>query len=269
MSARLLTVAPVARDHTIHHAEHVMGTVVSFDIRPQGLDDGSARRALRRACATLHRADAVFSTWRPDSPMSQFRRGDITEDEAPLEVLEVLDLCAHARRLSGGWFDPWALAGGVDPTGLVKGWAATRALADLRTAGVGAAMVNAGGDIAVCGRPEPTRPWRVGIRHPDDATRCLCVVTAATESGTAAVATSGTYERGAHIVDPHSGRPATGAVAASVVGPDLALADALATALVAAGPEGLGTVANLPGYSALMVGTDGTPLVTDDFPWTV
>jgi thiamine biosynthesis lipoprotein len=151
----------------------------------------------------------------------------------------------------------------------VKGWAATRALADLRTAGVGAAMVNAGGDIAVCGRPEPTRPWRVGIRHPDDALRCLCVVTAATESGTAAVATSGTYERGDHVIDPHRGRPATGTVSASVVGPDLALADALATALVAAGPEGLAMVAALPGYTALIVGSDGTPVVTDGFPWIV
>ena len=30
---------------------------------------------------------------------------------------------AQARDASGGWFDPWAMPGGYDPTGLVKGWA--------------------------------------------------------------------------------------------------------------------------------------------------
>ena len=33
---------------------------------------------------------------------------------------------AVSRELTGGAFDPWALPGGVDPAGLVKGWAADR-----------------------------------------------------------------------------------------------------------------------------------------------
>jgi len=243
------------------HTEHVMGTVVSFDVRAGASGDVAARQGLRRACATLHRADAVFSTWKTHSPLSRLRRREITVDEAPAEVAEVLERCASARRASGGWFDPWALSGGVDPTGLVKGWAAQRALADLRQAGVESAMVNAGGDIIVCGRPDPGRPWRVGIRHPDDAGQCLSVITV-----TAAVATSGTYERGAHVLDPRTRRPATGTVSATVVGPDLALADALATGLVAAGADGLENVAGLSGYSAMIVASDGASLATDGFP---
>ena len=39
----------------IRHAEHVMGTVVSFDLRPGDLDEGTARAALTTACATLRR----------------------------------------------------------------------------------------------------------------------------------------------------------------------------------------------------------------------
>lgn len=66
---------------------------------------------------------------------------------------EVLDLCENARRASGGWFDPWAMPAGVDPTGLVKGWAVEQALAVLHEAGMEAAMVNGGGDIAVFGAP--------------------------------------------------------------------------------------------------------------------
>jgi thiamine biosynthesis lipoprotein len=193
--------------------------------------------------------------------MSRLRRGELALHDAPPEMAEVLERCAYARRATGGWFDPWAMPGGVDPTGLVKGWAAQRALADLEEAGVAAAMVNAGGDVVVCGQPEPGRPWRVGIRDPDDSSRCLCVV-----STSAAVATSGTYERGAHVLDPHTGRPARGAVAATVAGPDLALADALATGLLAAGATGMTEVVRLPGYSALIIGTDGSPVSSEDFP---
>jgi thiamine biosynthesis lipoprotein len=248
----------------VRHAEAVMGTVVSFDIRSVGLDDPSIRRALRRAVATLHHADAVFSTWKLQSPLSRLRRGEITAAEAPPEVSDVLDRCADARLASGGWFDPWSLPGGVDPTGLVKGWAAQRALATLVEDGVEAAMVNAGGDIAVWGQPEPGRSWRVGVRHPDDRSRCLCVVSPASS-----VATSGTYERGAHVRDPFTARAATGTVSATVVGPDLALADALATGLVAAGEKAMAQVARLPHYSALIVGADGELIGTDDFPFAM
>jgi len=248
----------------LRHTEEVMGTVVSFAVHPGTLDELAARRAIRRACATLHRADTVFSTWKHESPLSRLRRGEITVGDAPAEVGEVLQSCSYAREVSGGWFDPWAMPGGVDPTGLVKGWAAQRALADLESAGVEAAMVNAGGDVIVSGEPEPGRPWRVGIRHPFDGSRCICVITA-----TGAVATSGTYERGPHVLDPHTGRPTGAAVSATVVGPDLALADALATGLLAAGEAGLANVARLPGYSAMVVGGDGNPITTDDFPLDV
>jgi thiamine biosynthesis lipoprotein len=244
----------------VRHAEHVMGTVVSFDVRRGALDDIAARRALRRACASLRRADALFSTWKPESPLSRLRRGDITVADAPPEVEEVLGRCAYARQASGGWFDPWAMPGGVDPTGLVKGWAAQRALEELVAAGVEAAMINAGGDVVVTGEPEPGRPWRLGIRHPFDATRCLCVLTT-----TEAVATSGLYERGAHVLNPYTGRPALSTASATVTGPDLALADALATGLLAAGEAGLAEVTRLPGYSAMIVGADGTQRSTDDF----
>src|SRR5580658_1854906 len=206
-----------------------MGTVVTIDLYTTDGEAGDRIAGqLTTARELLHQADAIFSTWHHDSPVSRLRRGEITAAQAPAEVSEVLAECAVARETSGGWFDPWALPGGVDPTGLVKGWAAERALGDLRRAGVAAAMVNAGGDVVVWGQPEPGRPWRVGIRHPDDGSRCLCVVPTA-----AAVATSGTYERGAHVFDPHTGRPSAAVVSATVVGSDLALADALATGLVA------------------------------------
>ena len=110
-----------------------MGTVVTIDVYTT---DGTAGAALSRQLATaraiLQRADAVFSTWQPHSPVSRLRRGEITSAQAPAEVCEVLGQCAIARELSGGWFDPWAMPGGLDPTGYVKGWAAQKALGAFR-----------------------------------------------------------------------------------------------------------------------------------------
>jgi thiamine biosynthesis lipoprotein len=68
------------------------------------------------------------------------------------------------------------------------------------------------------------------------------------------------------VLDPHTGRPALAVVSATVVGADLALADALATGLVAAGAKGLGPLERRPGYSAMVVAGDGAVLTTADFP---
>jgi len=250
--------AGVSPSRTLGHVETVMGTAVSFVLYPGALSDTAVHSALARACRTLHEADQTFSTWKPQSPVSRLRRGEATIEELPTEVATVLGLCEHVKSASGGWFDPWAMPGGVDPTGLVKGWAAERALAELAQAGVRAAMVNAAGDLGVHGRPAPEEPWRVGIRHPWRVDALACVIEA-----DAAVATSGAYERGEHLIDPNSGRPLTRAASATVTGPSLAIADALATALVVAGADEIGFVTALAGYDAYVISPDGSELASN------
>lgn len=242
------------------HAEPVMGTVVSIDARPQGLPMARTKAAVSQACAVLHRADDVFSLYRPDTPLARLRRGEIVLEQCPPEVSEVVSLCEQAKLASDGWFDPWVLPGGFDPTGLVKGWAAREAARVLQQAGVGAGMVNAAGDIATFGTP-PQRDWRVGIRTPESPELLSCVIELR-----GSVATSGNYERGDHLWDAPAGRPAASGIAsATVCGPDLALADALATGLVAAGGAGLEAVIDA-GYQALLLLEDGESISTAGFP---
>jgi hypothetical protein len=83
---------------------------------------------------------------------------------------------------------------------------------------------------------------------------------------TGSIATSGTYERGEHLIDPRSGRPAARAASASVTGPDLGLANALATALAVAGEPGLALFDGLDGYEALVINPDGSKRRTKRFP---
>ncbi len=250
-------------ERPVVHVEPVMGTMVSFTVHRGSLPEAIVEAALQEACLLLHHHDETFSTWKPHSPVSRLRRGEISLDEAPAEVRRVLELCAQAREMSGGWFDPWAMPGGVDPTGLVKGWALEEALGVLGAAGIDAALVNGGGDLASLGRPRPEEPWRVGIRHPWNPDALACIVELE-----GAVATSGTYERGPHLIDPHTGRPAPAAASATVSGPSLAMADALATALAVGRDEVLARIEGLDGYDGYLIGADASEAATATMAFT-
>ena len=249
----------------VQHHETVMGTVVTIDVYAK---PGTAhaqrtevREQLAAAVAILHRADEVFSTWRADSPVSRMRRAELAASEAPADVAEVMAACAAAREASGGWFDPWAMPGGFDPTGYVKGWAAQRAVEVFAADWIAGAIVNAAGDIASRGRQPTGQPFRIGIADPA-APRQLAEIVELT----GAIATSGSYERGGHLLDSRSGRPAARAASATVTGPDLGLADALATALAVAGEAGLAFIEPLSDYEALVIGFDGSKHRTRCFP---
>jgi thiamine biosynthesis lipoprotein len=228
-----------------------MGTVFSFDVR--GGDPGAIRTALREAVAELHRVNEVFSTYRDDSEVSRLARGDLTLEDCDPMVVEVLELGAEAERSSDGWFS-MRYEGRLDPTGIVKGWSAERAARRMAAAGATGVSVNGGGDVQLLGVPGPERPWRVGVSDPLRPGGLAAVVSAA---GTAelAVATSGTAERGAHIVDPRTGRSAvTDLVAVTVVAPSLTWADCWATAAFAMGSrEALGWLESLPDVEALLI----------------
>jgi thiamine biosynthesis lipoprotein len=242
---------PTGAPPALRHVEEVMGTVVSFDVR--GGAPGAVRTALEQATAGLHRVDEVFSTYREDSQVSRLARGELTVEECDPEVAEVLALGAEAERLSDGWFST-RFQGEVDPTGIVKGWAVERAARQLAASGADGVSVNGGGDVQMYGVPAPHRPWRVGIADPLRPGGLAAVVSAAVDRELA-VATSGTAERGAHIVDPRTGRSAvTDLVAVTVVGPRLTWADCWATAAFAMGSrQALDWLESLPDVEALLI----------------
>jgi thiamine biosynthesis lipoprotein len=226
---------------------------IGIDVRDAGVD-------VEPAFAWLREVDATFSTYREDSEISRLDRGELTVADCRPEVDEVLRRCVALERATGGYFSVRP-AGRLDPSGLVKGWAVAGAARRLEAAGAQRFCINAGGDVVARGRPEPDRPWRVGIRHPEAHERLAAVV--AVEN--LAVATSATYERGAHILDPHTGRPPTGLLSVTVVGPDLTTADAYATAAFAMGAGGPAWTATLAGYDTLCITDDHRVLSTPGF----
>lgn len=247
--------------HLLHREVEVMGTVITIDLYGDAhVDSHVLAKGVDATASVLREADEVFSTWKLHSPLSRLRRGELTIDEVPPEVLDVFEKCREARRLSHGWFDPWSLPGGVDPTGLVKGWATRRSLDPLRGYGLSGALVNAAGDVASFGGTGNGEPFRIGVVRPSNQRQLACIV-----ESPGAVATSGTYERGNHLFNPFTGNsPVT--ASATVTGPDLALADALATALAVAGPSGLAFINEIMGYEGLVVETSEAFYVSDGFP---
>ena len=89
-----------------------------------------------------------------------------------------------------------------DPSGYVKGWTVKRAGQKLKKLGHRTFCVSAGGDILAASSGKKT--WKIGIQNPIDSQKILNVLSISN----GAVATSGTYERGAHIINPKTGNPA-------------------------------------------------------------
>jgi thiamine biosynthesis lipoprotein len=236
-----------------------MGTVVSFDVPAW-----TAEHALQQAIQWLHWVDATFSPYREDSDVSRFGRGSLPLAQAAPELAEVLAACAAVSELSGGYFSTTP-DGRFDPSGYVKGWAIERAAAVLTAAGSAEHSVNGGGDVQCVGERASGQPWRIGIAHPLRP-GTLALVVAGRDF---AVATSGVAERGPHIINPHTGQPATGPqylASITVIGPGLALTDAYATAAFAMGLTARDWIETLPGFEALAITPQGAAWQTTGFP---
>ncbi len=144
----------------------------------------------------------------------------------------------------------------IDLGGFAKGYAVDLAVERLRELGIRNAIVNAGGDLRAIGR-HGERAWRIGIRDP----RGPGIIAALETHGDESVFTSGNYERffdyrGVryhHIIDPRNGHPARGTLSVTVIHDDAGTADAAATALFVAGPQGWRATARQMGIDQVML----------------
>jgi thiamine biosynthesis lipoprotein len=245
----------MARD--IRRVEQVMGLPVTLALR----ESPNAGELAEEVFGWLRWVDAVFSPFRRDSQISRIARGELAPADAHPLVAEVIEQAMALRDCTMGYFDPYA-GGRLDPCGYVKGWAVQLASDLLLARGAYDHCVNAGGDIRACGVTASGRPWRIGIQDPWQAGGIRWVV----EGDDLAVATSGTYARGGHVIDPFTGRAAAALASVTVIGPDLALADAYATAALAMGERARDWLSGLPGHSAAVIDARGATWRSADWP---
>jgi thiamine biosynthesis lipoprotein len=231
----------------------VWGTIVDVDISSSLVSEDGLNQGMQQVIDFCEQVDADFSTYIDTSWVTRLRTNQIEITSCPPSVQEVWQLCLQAKYLTDGAFDPWAVEGGFDPSGLVKGWAADKCADLLVSLGIEHVQVNAAGDLSLRGGfyDGSVKPWRIGVVNPQNREE----VVETFEISDGAIATSGTYERGAHIYDPLNGLIAIGAKSATVTGPLGWLCDALATALMVAGEDGDKYFAQpeLEGYEVFVV----------------
>ncbi len=154
--------------------------------------------------------------------------------------------------------------------GIAKGYAVDCAVAVLQEQGITNAIVNAGGDLRVLGRPSTDRTWRIGIQDPRNRGEIIRAV-AITQG---ALATSGDYEnyflyqnrRYHHILDPRTGFPARGCRSVTVIAPTTMMADAMATAVFLMGPEkGMALIQELPDIEGMIIDETGKIITSAGF----
>jgi thiamine biosynthesis lipoprotein len=209
------------------HTEDVWNTIVTLECELGSI-------SYQPAIEFLHLVDQMFSTYLANSQVSKLRNNEIALGDTHPYLQKVWHNCLEIKELTDGAFDPWAVAGGFDPSGYVKGWAADQIADQLMKLGAKHIQVNAGGDISVRGGKDANTAWKLGVAHPNQSDQISKIY----EIKNGAIATSGTAERGDHIIDPQSKTIAVGARSATVTGPDAGIADALATALIISGRDG-------------------------------
>ncbi|MBT8072015.1 MAG: FAD:protein FMN transferase [Gammaproteobacteria bacterium] len=183
------------------------------------------------------------------------------------QISEILALnpTSHDIRIDGLEMSSGNPAVQLDFGGIAKGYAVDLTIARLRELGIDNAIVNAGGDLRAIGT-HGDRPWRVAVRQPGGGNIGSIQV-----RGDESIFTSGNYERFRqdqlerypHILDPVTGWPAKDIASVTIIAADGITADAAATAMVVAGPDGWPEVARaLKLEQVAVVDESGTVFLT-------
>lgn len=220
------------------------------------------REVLRISSVLSDDSDGVFRRQRPES---------LALDVAGLVKGWAIDRAGETLRRHG--MNQWCLTVGGDvlvsgKPGDVSGTVESGSRGgepgpDGVSVGPGLGSGSSGHDSVRSGpRPsavEEDGPWRVAVRDPFDSRNVRLVLPVVNR----AVATSGSYERGAHVWDGRSGQRIVTAGSFTVIGPFMTYADAYATIGYIMGSNGLSWVARHPGYEALRVAPDGSLSATE------
>ena len=241
--------------NTFEHHEECMGTVFVFRGRST-LSKFELDVALNEACSKLHEADRIFSLYKPESPLSKLARGETSVAMCPPQVSDVWDLCEAWEKTTGGYFKSFTPENTFDPSGLVKTWAAQKAIDVLLVSGIEDFTLNAGGDIWLSDELTSEIDWKVGISKPVSIASQEAGVLAVLNlknTNYRAVCTSGTAERGNHIWQETE----HDLVQVTVIANDLVTADVWATAAFAEGPRCIERIEKIEGVDVLVIYSDG------------
>lgn len=226
------------------------------------VDDFAKQEHIDKAFAYFQYVDDVFSPFKDSSEISKINRGEIFEKDYSLDMQEIFQKSEDTKEKSNGYFDIRNFDGGINPSGLVKGWAIHNVARMFDNIGLKNFYVEVAGDIEVRGHNKDNDLWKVGIRNPFNKNEIIKVV----QLKDCGIATSGNYMQGQHIYNPITKqKEINDIVSLTVIGKDAYEADRFATPAFAMGREGANFISSLPGFEAYMVDKGGEAIMTEGF----
>ena len=208
----------------------------------------------------LHHIDNKFSTYKKNSEISQINRNELNKSQYSQEMQKIFKLSEDTKKETNGYFDI-NIDGRIDPSGIVKGYAIWQASQKLKNKGFKNFYLEIAGDIQVFGKNEKKENWKIGIQNPFNLKEIIKVLSLKNKG----VATSGTYIRGNHIINPKEKRGANEIVSITVIGPNVYEADRFATAAFAMGKKGIRFIESLKGFEGYLIQNDKKAVYTSGF----
>ncbi len=243
---------------TTDESRDMMGMTITIEIA----DSNFNPEIFKKAFEYFEYVDEKFSVFKETSEISLINKKQILPNDYSGDMKEVFELSEKTKKETDGFFDIQT-PNGLNPTGIVKGWAIKKVADILRKEGIKNFYVNAGGDVETSGKNMDGKPWSVGIRNPFNYEKEVVKVVYITDMG---IATSGTYIKGQHIYNPHNKDDLLDKVLSmTVIGPDVYEADRFATATFAMGEGGIKFIENLDGFEGYMIDSKGIATMTSGF----
>ena len=225
-----------------------MGMPISIDIPTCNSD--KIFKALFDICANT---DERFSPYKKTSEICKLWNGSVKQQYISQDMKHIMAECAKYEKLTNGYFSAHFSGKQFNPTGYVKAWCLQRMDDYLASQNIGTYLLNAGGDIVA--RSSGGHTWDIAIANPFNTAKPIANMNV----DNLCIATSGSYEKGTHIIDPHTGKPASDLASVTVFGPSIETADVFATAVYAMGEDvGLEFIKTQPNYEAIFIHQDGT-----------
>ena len=189
---------------------------------------GSPKKTIEKSYKRLEQINQLYSPYISTSQLSKFWSQSQNLSDMSKEFRSIYDECIKYEKLTDGYFSAF-FEKRYNPTGYVKGWAIEQVSKKIKKDGFDDYCINLSGDMKFSSSGE--KIWRVAIQNPFDKNKSIAVL--ALKNG--AIATSGNYERGEHILNPKKPNVISDIAGVTIVGEDIIKADVLATAIYAMG----------------------------------
>lgn len=219
---------------------------------------GNSLESIQKSYYRLEKINQKYSPYIPSSDLSKLWSNEKPMSSQSKEFINIHKECLMYEKITNGYFSAF-FENRYNPTGYIKGWAIHEIEKIIKKDGHTNYCINFSGDMKFSSTGE--KVWRVAIQSPFVKNKNIALL--AMRNG--AIATSGNYERGNHIINPKKPKLKSDLASVTVLGIDIIAVDVMATAIFAMGLKEAQRYLKLnSNYEALLIDENGNIYKTSD-----